>query len=444
MTIANSTDIFGPPRWIVDPTAGSGTHTTIGAAITAASSGQNIFIRPGTYTENPALKAGVNLVGFVGDSITPQVIINGKCTFSSAGTVTISNIQLETNSDFALAVTGSAASKVYLEACYLNCLNNTGISFTTANTAALVQLDDCQANLATTGIGYFSCSSTGTLNIYDGDFFNTGTSLTASTVSGGPMNLYGTEFAAPITTSSSGTILIIGSYLSATNTTVLTIGGGGSNALNSSFNSGTATAIVINNGLALTNSIVTSSNTNAISGSGTLFYGANVFNSGQGVSVSVQTSLPIGPSITTPSISFGGSSLSTYQTGTWTPTMIGSSTAGTATYTTQAGTYTQIGNLVWVTCNVAGTTGTGTAGNFLISGLPVNANTTTNFSNLMTAAGSTNISLTAGNTQLYVQAGQTSATTASLVQWGSTKSASLYTIAASTQYGIQFAGVYHT
>lgn len=40
---------------IVDA-AGFGDFTTIGAAITAASSGQTIFIRPGTYTENPTLK----------------------------------------------------------------------------------------------------------------------------------------------------------------------------------------------------------------------------------------------------------------------------------------------------------------------------------------------------------------------------------------------------
>src|SRR5215469_17495644 len=91
---------------IVDPN-GFGDFTTITAAINAAVSGQTIFLRPGTYTENPTLKAGVNLAAFDADATTPNVIINGKCSFSSAGTVSISGIELQTNSDFCLAVSGS-------------------------------------------------------------------------------------------------------------------------------------------------------------------------------------------------------------------------------------------------------------------------------------------------------------------------------------------------
>ena len=67
---------------------GSGDFTTIAAALTAASSGQTIFIRPGTYTENPTLKAGVNLSTFPSDATSGTVIIKGKCTLST-GTVEI-------------------------------------------------------------------------------------------------------------------------------------------------------------------------------------------------------------------------------------------------------------------------------------------------------------------------------------------------------------------
>jgi len=35
---------------------GNGDFTTIQAAINAATTGQTIFLRPGTYTENPVLK----------------------------------------------------------------------------------------------------------------------------------------------------------------------------------------------------------------------------------------------------------------------------------------------------------------------------------------------------------------------------------------------------
>ncbi len=120
-------------RWIVDPLGFNGTHTTIASAITSATSGDTIFLLPGTYTENLTLAAGVNLTAYNCDSTTPNVTISGKCTFTGAGTVSISGIRLQTNSDFLLAVTGSAASIVNLIDCYLNCTNNTGISYTSSS-----------------------------------------------------------------------------------------------------------------------------------------------------------------------------------------------------------------------------------------------------------------------------------------------------------------------
>jgi len=89
-----STGTFCEAKWVVDPTAGQGTHTTIASAITSASSGDTIFIRPGTYTENLTLKAGVNLAAFNGDQNTPNVTIIGNNTLTTAGTVSISNIRL--------------------------------------------------------------------------------------------------------------------------------------------------------------------------------------------------------------------------------------------------------------------------------------------------------------------------------------------------------------
>jgi len=61
--------------------------------------------------------------------------------------------------------------------------------------------------------------------------------------------------------------------------------------------------------------------------------------------------------------------LDDYEEGTFTPTVIGSSTAGTASYTVQVGSYTKIGQQVTVQLNVVYSGGTGT-GNLNISGLP--------------------------------------------------------------------------
>ena len=109
----------------MSPTASDGTHTTISAALTSASSGDTIFIRPGTYTENPTLKAGVNLTAFGSDSSengVGNVIINGTCTLTTAGSVTISRrFELQTDSVGILQLVGTVASVVNLQNCYLNC-----------------------------------------------------------------------------------------------------------------------------------------------------------------------------------------------------------------------------------------------------------------------------------------------------------------------------------
>lgn len=84
--------------------------------------------------------------------------------------------------------------------------------------------------------------------------------------------------------------------------------------------------------------------------------------------------------------------LDDYEEGTFTPTIIGSTSAGTATYTGQTGAYTKIGNSVnfWLKLLYSAGTGTGT---LQVAGLPFSA-TTTNLPipNVYDA----NIALTAG------------------------------------------------
>lgn len=64
-----------------------------------------------------------------------------------------------------------------------------------------------------------------------------------------------------------------------------------------------------------------------------------------------------------------------YETGTWTPTIQGTTTNGTATYTNQQGAYTRIGDLCFVTLWLNWSGGTGT-GNLRVAGLPFTANAT--------------------------------------------------------------------
>ena len=77
-----------------------------------------------------------------------------------------------------------------------------------------------------------------------------------------------------------------------------------------------------------------------------------------------------------PGIQFGSVSspatstnLDDYEEGTWTPTAVGASTAGTTTYSIQSATYVKIGRLVHVRAYVAWSAATGTGGLY-VRGLP--------------------------------------------------------------------------
>jgi hypothetical protein len=69
----------------------------------------------------------------------------------------------------------------------------------------------------------------------------------------------------------------------------------------------------------------------------------------------------------TQNASSDANTLDDYEEGTWTP-----SVGGTATYTSQSGTYTKIGRMVFITCSITiNSIGTGSA--YIISGLPFTA-----------------------------------------------------------------------
>jgi len=99
--------------------------------------------------------------------------------------------------------------------------------------------------------------------------------------------------------------------------------------------------------------------------------------------------------------SSNANTLDDYEEGTWTPTIAGSGTAGTQTYSANTGRYTKIGRLVMVEATIVMTAAdVATAGNLEIRGFP--------FSEGGGAIGGmgigyhSNFNLTAGYTQLGV------------------------------------------
>lgn len=263
---------------IVDST-NHGDFTTIQAGINAAVSGQTVFVRPGTYTENLTLKAGVDLVAYTADAVRPNVTIIGKATYTAAGNCVISGILLQTNSDFALVVSGSNAAQLTLINCNVNCTNNTGISYTNSNASSAIGLNYCTGDLATTGIALYSSSGAGAIVFRYGSFTNSGASTTASSNSAGSVSFSFSTIAFPISTSSGGVFnsIYTNHNTSTQNVTCLTTAGTGTSVIEySDFISGSASAISIGSGTII-NAVAyfraDSTNTNPITGAGSLNYG---------------------------------------------------------------------------------------------------------------------------------------------------------------------------
>ncbi len=380
MAIANSTNRFGVAKWIVDPTLGKGTHTTISGALTAASSGDTIFIRTATYTENLTLKAGVNLVAFPGDEDTPNVTIVGKLTATYAGTATIGRICLQTNSDNCIAQGGTSATILNLENCYIACSNATAVVFSTANTSARLNMFNCKGDVSGAQ-KMFDVSTTGIM-IQDNCYFtNTANSTTASTISSGTVAVYYCTYLFGWATSSTCAFNFFSTQIStiAVNVVGLSMTGtSASESTGSRISSGTATALSVGSGCTMVvgNINLNSSNANLIAGAGSLTYSQIMPLLTAGTITPTQTKKTnyLG------SLSFDGgtNTLDAYSTGTFTPVVVGSTTAGVGTYPYQVGRYTRIGNLVsaYIATGWTAHTGTGTA---RFSTLPFTVKNTANY-----------------------------------------------------------------
>lgn len=282
MPLKTGDNNFGTARWIVSAAYSDGcTHTTIASALASASSGDTIFIRPGTYTENLNLVSGVNLTAYNCDSQTPNVTITGKMTYTAAGTVSISGIRITTNSDNVLSITGANAVNLN----YINCSFSFGTTgFSCSNANAVVTLYSCTGNISTTLVKLFDFTG-GTIVFYYSNFDNTGVSITASTISAGSFVSRYSRFVCAFTTSGTAAIQMTQSEIALgviSNTTNVTHGGSGTGCFltNSRFVSGSAICISVGSGatLSIDSNTISSSNTNAVSGLGTISYSGNSFN----------------------------------------------------------------------------------------------------------------------------------------------------------------------
>ena len=131
--------------------------------------------------------------------------------------------------------------------------------------------------------------------------------------------------------------------------------------------------------------------------SGRLLVGPTSANASGGV-------LQLSSGITFPATQVASSDANTlddYEEGTFTPTIVGTTGAGTGTYTTQLGRYTKVGRVVTCDISLVWTAHTGT-GNIDIDGLPFSVLSTTDYAASAVIGYIDNIALTAGNIPMAV------------------------------------------
>jgi len=262
---------------IVDPN-NKGDYTTISAALADAVSGDIIFLRPGTYTEDITAVAGVSLVTFDTGIRNPQVNIVGKISFSSAGTFEISGIRLTTNADYFLEISGTSDSIVNIDDCVLDCADHTGISYTTTSASANLTIIRCLQEITDT-FALFEKSSPGGMTMNYTYGLTASQTTTPNTVTAGDFTCNYCTFGSPFAISGT-TFSFFMMGMTVDSVAITTSGTVTGQLLFCNIDSGSNAGISIGTGTIMRIDPlcrINNSAANAIIGAGTLIYSALSF-----------------------------------------------------------------------------------------------------------------------------------------------------------------------
>lgn len=302
---------MSPARWIVDPLGFNGTHTTIASAVSAASAGDTILLMPGSYTENPTISKSLQISSFYsqGGAGGPSgVTVTGEWTVS-AGSVNLAleGLTLVTNSNYIASLTGSS-SQIFISNCTIS-VSGSYTGFTQNASSSNLWFFDCNASVGSSGV-LFSLTAGNTWII---NSIVTGGSQSTSTIgTGGQFTARHSLLECPLTTSGTGQIeceyCSFGPHLTPyiNSTWITTAGTASSNIVDQcQLYSGTASAVSVGSGttLYMTGCTVNSSNTDALTGAGTIYQGSLTFSGSSALNnCTTQTILPYNQTVrlTTP------------------------------------------------------------------------------------------------------------------------------------------------
>lgn len=165
MAISNPSQQFGNSQFVVDPTLGKGSYQTITAALAASSSGDTIYVRPGTYTEDLSTNlGGRTIIGATVGTNAFNVVIVGNHSFTqNASACAFQSISFQASGGIAWSVGSSGAgnSSLYLEGCQVINSGGTAIQITSATGTGSVQAFYTAITGSTVGIN----AANGTLRL---------------------------------------------------------------------------------------------------------------------------------------------------------------------------------------------------------------------------------------------------------------------------------------
>lgn len=284
MVLNNPTNRYATSAIIVAPTLAEGAmFTTIGAAITYASANslKNIFIKPGTYTENLTDPGGLVYAAYGGGQLG-NVQVVGKWTQTGAISSTFSNIYFKTNSDNALSIGGSGTNQSVFNNCYFYCAS-TGIAIN--NSSASPVFNNCLMSQTAASTAIFSITSSSQPTFNYCNFTNdSGGAAGTSTIAAGTCYARYCRFDQHLfTTSSTGAYdWTKCSRPTNGNTVPLTTAGTGTSTLFDCFlQSGTSAVVSAGSGTTVNCYGVTyrSTNSDPFTGSGSIFFASSGNNS---------------------------------------------------------------------------------------------------------------------------------------------------------------------
>lgn len=125
--VASASEIPGTAIQLITSAGVITSYSTIALAMAAASSGDKILLKPGTYAESFTIKAGVTLEGYD----RKQVTINGAAATGNRITLgsgsVLRNVTILAPTDFTSAIVGNSTGVAYVEKVYIQGAGGSGI-----------------------------------------------------------------------------------------------------------------------------------------------------------------------------------------------------------------------------------------------------------------------------------------------------------------------------